>query len=87
MRSMAATSALASTGSSRARAREVVRVGLGVDLDVPVVGDLGVQHVRAAAEAHDVEDVDVLAQLAVGDLQALVELGRVEQHAAAARPR
>ena len=54
---------------------EVVAVGLGVDLDRPVVVDLGVEHVGAAAEVHDVEDVDVLAQLLLGDLQALADLG------------
>ena len=41
---------------------EVVAVGLGVDLDLVAV-DLGVEHVGAAAEVHDVQHVDVLAQL------------------------
>ena len=45
-------------------AGEVVAVGLGVDLDL-VALDLGVEHVRAAAEVHDVQHVDVLAQLLV----------------------
>ena len=58
-------------GQQPRRAREVVGVGLGVDLDRAVVGDLGVEHVGAAAEVHDVQHVDVLAQLGVGDLQAL----------------
>ena len=56
------------------RAGEVVRVRLGVDLDPAVVADLGVEHVRAAAEVHDVQDVDVLAQLLVGDLQAIADV-------------
>src|SRR3712207_6929051 len=43
--------------------REVVAVGLGVDLDLPVVGHLGVEDVGAAPEVHDVEHADVLAQL------------------------
>ena len=55
-------------------AREVVAVGLGVDLDlVPLY--LGVQHVAAAAEVHDVQHVDVLAQLLLGDLQPLAHVG------------
>ncbi len=43
---------------------EVVAVGLGVDLDL-LAEDLRVQHVGAAAEVDDVQDVDVLAQLLV----------------------
>ena len=56
------------------RAGEVVRVRLGVDLDPAVVADLGVEDVGAAAEVHDVQDVDVLAQLLVGDLQAVADV-------------
>src|SRR3954469_21652226 len=75
IRSIAATSALASTGSSRAGggkvvgggAGEVVRVGLGVDLDLARdLVDLGVEDVGAPAEVDDVQDVDVLAQLLIG---------------------
>ena len=58
--------------------REVVRVRLGIDLDRAGLVDLGVEHVRAAAEVHDVEDVDVLAQLGVGDLHRLADLDGVE---------
>ena len=61
-------------GQQAGRAGEVVGVGLGVDLDPAVVVDLGVEHVGAAAEVHDVQDVDVLAQLGPGDLQALADL-------------
>ena len=42
--------------------REVVAVGLGVDLDL-VALELGVEDVGAAAEVDDVEQVDVVAQL------------------------
>src|SRR3954451_23740292 len=59
------------------RAGEVVAVGLGVDLD-RVALHLGVEHVAAAAEVHDVENVDVLAQLLLGEVEALAELGDVE---------
>ena len=63
-------------------AGEVVAVGLGVDLD-RVALHLGVEHVAAAAEVHDVQHVDVLAQLGLGDLQALAQLHEVELAAAA----
>ena len=63
MRSMAATSALASTGSSRAGRAKLSEYGSGSTSTQPSSRDLGVEHVRAAAEVHDVEDVDVLAQL------------------------
>ena len=59
------------------RAGEVVAVGLGVHLDL-VALDLGVEHVAAAAEVHDVQHVDVLAQLLLGDLEALAELAELE---------
>jgi hypothetical protein len=52
-------------------AREIVAVGIGVDLDL-VAGDLGIEHVGAAAEVDDVEDLEVLAQLLDRDVQ-LVE--------------
>ena len=48
---------------------ERVRVRLGVDLDLAAGQDLGVEHVGAAAEVDDVEDVEVLAQLLLGHLQ------------------
>ena len=67
------------------RPREVVRVGLGVDLDPAVVAHLGVEDVGAAAEVHDVEDVDVLAQLGPGDLQALADALLAQALARAAR--
>ena len=67
------------------RAGEVVGVGLRVDFDGAVVVDLGVEHVGAAAEVDDVEDVDVLAQLLLGELQALAQLGHVQAGAGAAR--
>ena len=54
--------------------REVVAVGLGIDVDLLAL-DLGVQHVAAAAEVDDVQHVEVLAQLLVGDLQALAHVG------------
>ncbi len=44
------------------RAREVVAVGLGVDLDL-VALQLGVEDVGAAAEVDDVQQLDVVAQL------------------------
>ena len=47
------------------RPGEGVGVRLGVDVDQPVGVDLGVQHVGAAAEVHDVQDTDVLAQFGV----------------------
>ena len=50
-------------GQQARGAGEVVGVGLGVDLDRPVLVQLGVEHVRPAAEGDDVEDVDVLLQL------------------------
>ena len=56
------------------RAVEVVAVGLRVDLDLPVLVDLGIQHVGAAAEVDDVEDVHVLAQLLLAQLQPLADL-------------
>jgi hypothetical protein len=59
------------------RPREVVAVRLGVHLDL-VALHLGVEHVRAAAEVHDVQHVDVLAQLLVGDLERLAERRHVE---------
>ncbi len=55
------------------RLGEVVAVGLRVDLD-RVARDLGVEDVAAAAEVDDVEHVDVLAQLRVGQLEALADL-------------
>ena len=58
-------------------AREVVAVGLGVDLDL-VALHLGVEHVGAAAEVHDVEHVDVLAQLGVGHLERGAQLRQLE---------
>ena len=50
------------------RTREVVAVGVGVDLD-PVAGDLRVEDVGAAAEVDDVEHVEVLAQLVERDVE------------------
>src|SRR5207302_10960698 len=45
------------------------------DLDLAVLlVDLRVQHVGATAEVHDVEDVDVLAQLLLADLQLLAHV-------------
>ena len=79
IRSMAAISALASTGQQSRRAGERVAVGLGVDLDRAVGMDLGVEHVRAGAEVDDVEHGDVLAQLLLGDLERAAQLGGVEQ--------
>ena len=58
-------------------AREVVPVGLGVHLDL-IALDLGVEDVGAAAEVHDVQDVDVLAQLLFGHLQRFAQLAHVE---------
>ena len=66
------------------RAVEVVGVRLGVDLDRAVVVDLGVEDVGAAAEVHDVEDVDVLAQLGLGDLDRLADVGELQALAGAA---
>ena len=66
-------------------AREVVAVGLGVDLDL-VALDLGVQHVAAAAEVDDVQHVEVLAQLLVGDLEALAHLAPRRACARRGRP-
>ena len=65
-------------------AGEVVRVGLGVDLDVAVVEHLGVEHVGAAAEVDDVEHVDVLAQLLLGDLELVDDVVDAQALAAAA---
>jgi hypothetical protein len=59
------------------RAREVVAVGLGIHLDL-AARDLGVEHIAAAAEVHDVQHVDVLAQLLLGDLEAFAQLGHLE---------
>ena len=59
------------------RAGEVVAVGLGVDLDL-VAQDFGVEDVGAAAEVDDVEQVDVLLQLLVGQLEPLAEVGDAE---------
>ena len=56
------------------RAGEVVAVGLGVDVDL-VALDLRVEHVAAAAEVHDVQHVDVVAQLLLVDLEPLAHLG------------
>ncbi len=55
------------------RAGEVVAVGLGVDLDL-VALDFGEEDVGAAAEVDDVEQVDVLLQLLVGQFEALAQL-------------
>ena len=55
---------------------EVVAVGLRVDLDLALLLlDLRVQHVGAAAEVDDVQHVHVLAQLLLGELQPLADLG------------
>src|SRR6185437_6834772 len=67
IRSMAAMSALASREQARGP-RERVAIGLGVDLDRAIGMDLGIEHVGARAEVDDVEDLDVLAQLLLGDL-------------------
>ena len=56
---------------------EIVAVRLRVDLDLVAV-HLGVDHVAAAAEVHDVQQVDVLAQLGVGELETLAHLVRVQ---------
>ena len=56
------------------RAGEVVAVGLGVDLDL-VALDFGVEDVGAAAEVDDVEQVDVLLQLLVGQLEPVAQVG------------
>ena len=47
------------------RPGEGVAVGLGVDLDRPIVANLGVEHIGAGTEVHDVQHGDVLAQLLV----------------------
>ena len=57
------------------RAGEVVAVGLGVDLDL-VALDFGVEDVGAAAEVDDVEQVDVLLQLLVGEFEPLAQTRR-----------
>ena len=59
------------------RAGEVVAVGLGVDLDL-VAEDFGVEDVGAAAEVDDVEQLDVLAQLLVGQFEPLAQLGDLQ---------
>ena len=59
------------------RAGEVVAVGLGVDLDL-VADDFGVEDVGAAAEVDDVEQLDVLAQLLVGQFEPLAQLGDLQ---------
>ena len=61
------------------RLGEVVAVGLGVHLDLVAV-HLRVEHVAAAAEVHDVEHVDVLAQLDVGHLEAVAHRAHVQPH-------
>ena len=71
---MAATSALASSGSSRGGLGEVVAVGLGVDLDL-VALQFRVEDVGPAAEVDDVEQVDVLPELLLGDVQSLHDVG------------
>ena len=66
-------------GLERQQARglgEVVAVRLRIDLDLVAV-HLRVEHVAAAAEVHDVEHVDVLAQLGVGELEVLPHGGDV----------
>ena len=73
-KSIAATSAFASSGSSRAGLGEAVAVGLGVDLDHVAV-QLRVEHVGAAAEVDDVEHVDVAGQLLDRDPELLADLG------------
>ena len=68
-------------GLDRQQARgagEGVAVGVRVDLDLVVLGDLRVEDVRARPEVHDVEYLDVLAQLGVGYLKALAHLGDAE---------
>ena len=71
-------------GSSRA-GREGVAVWLGIHLDHAVRLNLGVQHVRAGAEVHDVQHRDILAEFLLGDLQVLAQLRRVEPVTGAAR--
>ena len=56
------------------RPAEVVAVGLGVDLDL-VSDQLGVEHVGAAPEVDDVQQVDVVAQLLVGEVELVAHLG------------
>ena len=53
---------------------EVVAVGLGVDLDL-VSDQLGVEHVGAAPEVDDVQQIDVVAQLLLGDVEFVAHLG------------
>ena len=65
-------------GQQARRTGERVAVGLGVDLDHPVVADLGVEHVGPGAEVDHVEQRDVLAQLGVGEPERLAQLGRAQ---------
>ncbi len=55
IRSMAATSAFASTGSNRAGRANESPYGSGSTVDHPVAADLGVQDVGAGAEVDDVQ--------------------------------
>ena len=56
-------------GQQAGGACEVVAVGLGVDLDL-VALELGVENVGAAAEVDDVEQIDVVPELLLGDVEA-----------------
>ena len=84
IRSIAATSALASIGSSRAGRSNVSEYGSGSTSISPGRQHLGVDHVRAAAEVDDVEHRDVLAQLLRRDLQLLADVGDLQPLARAA---
>jgi len=59
------------------RAGEVVAVGLRVDLDL-VAEDFRVEDVGAAAEVDDVQQLDVLAQLILGQLQPFAQVGDLQ---------
>src|ERR1039458_2208940 len=64
------------------RSVEVVAVWLRIDLDLALLlVDLRIQHVGAAAEVDDVQDVHVLAELLLAELQSLADL--LHRHALA----
>ena len=84
IRSIAATSALASIGSSRAGRSNVSEYGSGSTSISPRRQHLGVDHVRAAAEVDDVQHRDVLAQLLRRHLQLLADVVDLQPLARAA---
>ena len=57
-------------GQEPGRAREVVAVGIGIDQDLVAV-DLRIEDVGSAAEVHQVEHLQVLAQLLARHLELL----------------